>query len=166
MSGKRERLKKEVHLTEVERVLKGKFGRAMSKSEVADGELRVTLDANELPAFARFIKAEETCLFDYLSCLSGVDYPEYCEVVYHLYSMKHASKMTLRVTLPKDKPAVASATEVWLGANWYEREAAELFGITFEGHPDPRRLLLPDDFEGHPLRKEYHLDFEEWEAKP
>lgn len=157
---KKEKIKREVHLGEIERILKGKFGRAMLDSRIVDDELVIKLDRERLLDFCRFAHHEEKLSFDYLRCLSGVDYTDHLEVVYHLYSMKYGSKITLKVPLSKDDPVVASATPVWQGADWHEREAAEMFGINFTGHPDPRKLLLPDDFENHPLCKDYKLPYE------
>lgn len=163
---KKEKIKREVHLGEIERILKGKFGRAMLDSRIAGDELVIKLNRDRLFDFCRFAHQEEKLSFDYLRCLSGVDYPDWFEVVYHLYSMKHGSKITLKVPLPKDDPVVASATPVWQGADWHEREAAEMFGIVFEGHPDPRKLLLVEDWEDHPLRKDYRLPYEFEKAEP
>jgi NADH-quinone oxidoreductase subunit C len=97
---------------------------------------------------------------DYLSCLSGVDYPEFIEVVYHLFSVADpAVRVVLKTRAPKEPEGdcrVPSVTPVWPGANWHEREAHDLLGVAFDGHPDLRRILLPEDFAGgHPLRKDY-----------
>lgn len=98
--------------------------------------------------------------FDSLMCLSGLDRPEpeaagFLEVVYNLYSFKHRHKITLKVRCPKDDPVVPSVAAIWPTAEWHEREAYDLIGVRFEGHPDLRRILLPEDWEGHPLRKDY-----------
>ena len=77
------------------------------------------------------------------------------EVIYNLYSLPLNHSLMLQVKLPREQPIIPSVTEIWKGANWHEREAFDLFGITFEGHPDLRRILLPDDWEGHPLLKDY-----------
>jgi len=107
---------------------------------------------------ALFLRDNETLLFDSLMCLSGVDYKEGgLGVVYHLYSMKHDHKITLKVIVPGDNPKVPSVEAVWKTANWHEREAYDLFGIVFIDHPDLRRILLPYDWEGHPLRKDYKV---------
>lgn len=97
----------------------------------------------------------EYCM-DYLSDLSSVDYPENFTVVYHLSSVKkNPRRLTLKVQLPKDKPKVASVSSVWNAANVQEREVYDLMGITFDKHPNLKRILLPDDFVGHPLRKDF-----------
>ena len=96
--------------------------------------------------------------FDYLMCLSGIDNGKnILGVVYHLSSMQHRHKITVKVEVPADKPDVPSVSSIWPTANWHEREAYDLIGIKFIGHPDLRRMLLPEDWEGHPLRKDYKV---------
>ena len=108
---------------------------------------------------AAFCKAEPGLAFDNLMCLSGVDYPKEApprmEVVYHLYSYTHLHTFALKVHLPRENPAVPTVEKIWGVANWHERECWDLLGIAFTGHSDPRRILLPDDWEGHPLRKDW-----------
>lgn len=142
---------------EIERTLKGAFGRFIKSSNVLDGELALQVDADGLLALSEYIKTELN--FDYPMCTSGVDYGDELEVVHHIYSRKHKCRMTLKSRVKKEDPVVPSVTSVWMGVDWHERETAELFGITFKGHPDPRRLLLTDDFEGYPLRKDYKLEY-------
>lgn len=93
--------------------------------------------------------------FDYLMCLSGMDNGETFGVVYHLYSLKKKHKAVLKVTVSKDYPFVPSIERIWCSADWHEREAYDLFGIEFKGHHNLIRILLPYDWEGHPLRKDY-----------
>lgn len=104
---------------------------------------------------ALFAKSDERLQFDFLSCLSGVDYKGKLGVVYHLFSMTLKHKIVLKVEVPTDAPNVPSVESIWKTANWHEREAFDMYGIRFEGHPDLRRILLPDDWEGYPLRKDY-----------
>ena len=105
-----------------------------------------------------FLRDDADLQFDYLMCLSGVDYTKgMLGVVYHLYSMTKRHKVTIKIDVPVDKPEVPSVTNVWSSANWHEREAYDLLGIKFIGHPDLRRILLPDDWEGHPLRKDFKV---------
>ncbi|MFH1407388.1 MAG: NADH-quinone oxidoreductase subunit C, partial [Candidatus Omnitrophota bacterium] len=102
------------------------------------------------------LKEDEKLRFDYLMCLSGVDYKEYFEVVYHLYSMERGRRAAVKVKLSREKPEVDSVSSLWKSANWHEREAFDLLGIRFNNHPDLRRILLPEDWgEGFPLRKDY-----------
>lgn len=109
-------------------------------------------------------KIAEVCLelrdnpefdFDYLMCLSGVDLGETLCVVYHLYSLKNKHQLVLKVIVPKENPIVPSIERIWRSADWHEREAYDLFGIKFEGHHNLIRILLPYDWEGHPLQKDY-----------
>ncbi|MFZ1081025.1 MAG: NADH-quinone oxidoreductase subunit C [Candidatus Kryptoniota bacterium] len=107
---------------------------------------------------ATFIFEDPELKFDYLICLSGVDFNDgNLGVVYHLSSMQKRHRIVLKVKVPKDKPEVPSVESVWKTANWHEREAFDLFGIVFLDHPDLRRILLPDDWEGFPLRKDYKV---------
>lgn len=94
---------------------------------------------------------------DYLECVTGVDYPDdrRIHVVYHLYSTTKRHRVVMKVFLDRDEPKVPTLSAVWSSANWQERECFDLLGVLFEGHPDLRRLLLPDDWVGHPLRKDY-----------
>jgi len=106
---------------------------------------------------AKFLRDDDETLFDYLSCLSGIDLKGKLAVVYQLFSMAKRHKITLRVEVPTENPAVQSVESIWKTANWHEREAFDLYGINFVGHPDLRRILLPYDWEGHPLRKDYQV---------
>jgi NADH-quinone oxidoreductase subunit C len=108
---------------------------------------------------AAFCKSEPDLAFDNLMCLSGVDWPKEkeprMEVVYHLWSYMHAHGFVLKVHVPRENGRVPTCESVWGIANWHEREAYDMFGIVFTGHSDLRRILLPDDWSGHPLRKDW-----------
>lgn len=95
--------------------------------------------------------------FDRLECLTGIDDPEegLVRVVYHLHSHSKRHRAVLKIALDRAAPRAPSLVPVWAAANWQERECFDLLGVVFEGHPDLRRLLLPDDWEGHPLRKDW-----------
>ncbi len=82
------------------------------------------------------------------------------EVIYNLYSFAHKYRFFLKVFLPEDNPNLTSLTGLWIGANWLEREVYDLFGVTFEGHPDLTKIITPDELEGHPLRKDFPLTYE------
>ncbi len=107
------------------------------------------------------LRDNETTWFDFLSSISGVDSGEdWFEVVYHLSSIPHKNQLSLKIKVNVDRnsdnlPIIPSITAVWKSANWHEREVFDLFGIRFENHPDLRRILLPDDWIGYPLRKDY-----------
>lgn len=109
----------------------------------------------KLPEIARFLRDEPRLSFDSLMCLSGVDYKDRFAVACHLHSMKERHRMGLKVFLPRENPSLPSVDAVWPAANFMERETYDLFGIVFEGSSDLRRILLPEDWEGHPLRKDY-----------
>ena len=108
---------------------------------------------------AMFARDDSALAFDNLMNLSAVDYPKETppriEIVYHLFSYKLRHTFVLKVHLPRERPAVPTVESVWPAANWHEREAFDLFGVTFSGHSDLRRILLPDDWQGHPLRKDW-----------
>ena len=113
------------------------------------------LDRKDVPAVCRFLKDELG--FDHLSCISAVDLKDRFEVVYHISSYPNRLMVQLNAELPRENPSVASVSDLWYGANYHEREAFDMMGIVFEGHPDLKRILLPDDFQGHPLRKDFKL---------
>jgi NADH-quinone oxidoreductase subunit C len=109
-----------------------------------------------LSEVCKFLRDDPRFSFDSLMCQSGVDYGDgTLGSVYHLCSTGLGHKIVLRVVVPKEKPSVPSVANVWASAGWMERETYDLFGIVFEGHPDLRRILLPDDWVGYPLRKDY-----------
>lgn len=95
-----------------------------------------------------------TAGFEHLTCITAIDWKRSWEVVYHLAKFGTKDLVVLRVQLPYQDPEIPSVASVWTGAGWHERECYDLMGIRFTGTPDPRRILLPQDYEGHPLRKE------------
>jgi NADH-quinone oxidoreductase subunit C len=115
----------------------------------------------EIEPICEHLRRDPSLSFDYLECITGVDYPDDKKivVVYHVYSYTLKHRVVLKAFLDRDDPAMPTLVNVWSVANWQERECFDLLGVLFEGHPDLRRLLLPDDWEGYPLRK----DFEEKE---
>jgi NADH-quinone oxidoreductase subunit C len=122
------------------------------------GETTVVVPRQHLLATGEFLATEPSLQFSFLSDLSAVDRfplePRF-EMNYHLLSIEKRLRLRLKVKLSGADPVVHSVTSVWPTANWHERETFDLFGIQFEGHPDLRRILMPDDWEGHPLRKDY-----------
>ena len=107
----------------------------------------------------RVLKRDEALDFNYLRCLTAIDWEEEgMDVVYHLYSIDRKHNLTVKTRLPVDDLTLETATSVWSAANWLERETAEMFGIRFTGHPDPRTLLMPEDMDDtFPLRKDHPL---------
>ena len=98
----------------------------------------------------------------YLSFVSAIDWPDRFEVVYHVASLSRGHGVMLKVPVPKDDARIPSVIEVWRGADWHEREAFDLFGIVFEGHPNLRRIMMSADWKGHPLRKDYVYEDPQW----
>jgi NADH-quinone oxidoreductase subunit C len=130
----------------------------VSGAETFRGELTITVPCEQLHRVAEFLRHDPELQFDFLSDLTATDHfplePRFV-VVYHLLSLPHRRPLQLRTRTSGTNPLVASVTNVWPTANWHEREVFDLFGIRFEGHPDLTRILLPLDWEGHPLRKDY-----------
>ena len=118
-----------------------------------DPSIRVEPEA--VPRVLAFLKDHPRCLMDQLSLVSGVEYEDRFECVYHLLSIVLKHDVVLKTHLDKEDPHVPTASGVHPTANWHERETFDLVGIRFDGHPDPRRIYLPQDWEGHPLRRDY-----------
>lgn len=146
------------------------FGDAVTEATEFLGQLSVRIAPASLRPVAAFLRDDAECRFNYLTDVTCVHWPERAaapfDVIYNLYSIERNARVRLRVAA-NEKAAVPSVTGVWPAANWMEREVYDLFGVPFENHPDLRRLLLPADWEGHPLRKDYPLEFVEnnWTGK-
>jgi NADH-quinone oxidoreductase subunit C len=152
--------------------IKGKKGDAIDPFVVVDG--------SDLVEICRFLRDDRRLRFELLNCISGVDYLEpdakkapkagfepHVEVVYHLQSFTHTHRFVLKVSLPRWKdnkagqlPEVPSVVALWAAAEWHEREVYDLTGVWFTGHPDLHRILLSEDWVGHPLRKDYEFPLE------
>jgi len=133
------------------------------KGEVAEPYLNV--DAAAIVDVCRFLRDDGALKFEVLSDLTALDWPkeEKIQVVYHLYSYGQKQQIVLKVDLPRDNPKVATLEGVWKVANWFEREVFDLFGVIFEHHSDLRRIMLPEDWTGYPLRKDY-VEQEEYDG--
>ncbi len=143
-------------------ILKGKFPDSILELNYFRGEETILVKREEIAEVCLFLRDHPELQFNYLTEVCGVDFPERearFEVVYHLYSLKTYKRLRLKVQTDEEKP-VPSVTSVWPTANWHEREVYDMFGVRFSGHPDLRRILMPEDFEKHPLRKDFPL-FEE-----
>lgn len=142
--------------------LKSEFGEAIGEAFEFIGQLSITCDRNRIVEICDFLRRDAQTDFDYLSDLTCVHYPDrrdaQFEMVYNLLSIPKNERVRLKVRI---SDSVESVTSVWPAANWLEREVFDLFGIRFSNHPDLRRLLLPPDWEGHPLRKDFPLEFVE-----
>ncbi|MBD0373578.1 MAG: NADH-quinone oxidoreductase subunit C [Pyrinomonadaceae bacterium] len=150
--------------------LRQKLDGAVIEATEFVGQLSIQIERSRIAEVCDLLKSDPETPFDYLSDLTAVHFPERLdapfEVVYNLYSIPANERVRLKVrTMAED--GVETVSGVWPAANWMEREVYDLFGITFKNHPDLRRLLLPPDWEGHPLRKEYPLEFIEnqWTAR-
>jgi len=122
-------------------------------------QLSVAIKKERIVEICRWLHDEPDLRFDYLKDICGVDYlgkkPARFEVVYTLYSMRHQHMLRLKAAVGEDEAYIDSVVPVWIGANWHERECYDMYGIRFNGHPDLSRVLMPEDWEGHPLRKDY-----------
>ncbi|MDD5088502.1 MAG: NADH-quinone oxidoreductase subunit C [bacterium] len=118
-------------------------------------EPALQVSAETLLMTATALRNDSALHFECLKCLSGVDRGERLQIVYHLYSISRHHHLTVRCSVPKENPLVPSVCSVWPAAEWHEREAYDMVGVRFDRHPDLRRILCPDDWEGHPLRKDY-----------
>src|SRR6516165_10651413 len=160
--------------------LESQFGPKIKAKNAEAIDAFIAVEPGDLLEICRFLRDDSRLKFEILSCISGIDYLEldpkkvakagfepHVEVVYHLQSFTHRHRFTIKVILPRwknDKPGqlpeVPSVTSVWPAADWHEREVYDLSGIRFNGHPDLRRILLSEDWIGHPLRKDYEFPLE------
>jgi NADH-quinone oxidoreductase subunit C len=161
-------------------LLEEKFGERIRAKDLEAIDPHVTVEPGALFEVCRFLHDDNRLSFDLLNCISGVDYFEpdekkkakagfepHVEVVYHLSSFQHRHRLVVKVVLPRwkdDKPGelpeVPSVVSLWRTADWHEREVYDLSGVYFVGHPDLTRILLADDWVGHPLRKDYEFPLE------
>ena len=142
---------------EIQATLAAKFGDAVGPLQPASKDPWVEVKAAALPEVCAFLKSDERLRFDCLMNLSALDWPKQNQihVVYHLFSYARRHAFILKVKLDRAAPTVPSLEPTWKSADWLEREQFDLLGVTFEGHPDLRRIMLPDDWVGNPLRKDY-----------
>ncbi len=149
----------------------GKMDGVSNLSLIRQNVVKIDLDKSVSKAF--FTKLKEDYFFEHCSLISAVDNQPNFELVYHLSCLsgelkvgdtKMSAMVEVHIHLERDSPAIDSVSDLWFGANWHEREAFDLMGIYFIGHPDLRRVLLPEGFAGHPLRKDYVYEIheEEW----
>jgi len=125
------------------------------------GQVSVVINRGPVVDLCRYLHDDVYLLMDHLQDLTAVDWkgkkePRF-EVVYNLYSIRYRHKIRIKAQVPENDPTISSVVPIWAGANWHERECYDMFGIVFKGHPDLRRILLPEDWEGYPLRKDYPL---------
>jgi NADH-quinone oxidoreductase subunit C len=139
--------------------IKEKFPEETLDTREFRGQISVTIKKGRIQDICRYLHDDPDISLDYLVDLCGVDYlgkkEVRFEVVYHLYSIKHRHAVRLKAEVPEDDCSIDSVMPIWVGANWHERECYDMVGVIFTGHPDLRRVLLPEDWEGYPLRKDY-----------
>lgn len=144
-------------------ILKKEFPESVIDSHNHRGDETIVIKSNSLEQVCFFLKNDPRCSFEMMIDLTAVDRLEMginprFEMVYHFKSLTHARRLRLKAALPDDECKISSIHHLWKAVEWYERECFDMFGIIFEGHPDLRRILMYDEFEGHPLRKDYPID--------
>jgi NADH-quinone oxidoreductase subunit C len=142
------------------------FPEAVQDVKVFRNETTIIVEASSIPQVMKYLRDTPGLIYNFLSDISAVDYyPEYTRpgrfgVSYHLYSMLYNRRLRVKTHVDEDEPVVPTITDLWPVANWLEREIMDMMGIRFDGHPDPRRLLMPADWQGHPHRRDYPLGYE------
>lgn len=160
--------------------LKQKFGEKIAGANLENVDPWIEVTPDGLLEVCKHLRDDPKLAFDYLNCISGVDYlhvdekqaakspwQPHTEVVYHLFSMQHKHSLVIKVMLSRwrdgvagNLPQVPSVAGIWSTADWHEREVYDLSGVEFTGHPNLRRILCPEDWVGHPLRKDYEMPLE------
>ncbi len=142
---------------EIHERLKARFGEDVGPLSEPKIDAFCVVKPERIVEVCRFLASEPGIEIDFLEDLTAVDWPKrnVIEVVYHLLSYRHRHSIVLKVETDRAAPVVHTVEAIWKTANWFEREVYDLFGVTFTGHPDLRRIMLPDDWVGHPLRKDY-----------
>jgi NADH/F420H2 dehydrogenase subunit C len=145
--------------------IKTRFPDEFVESREYRGQLAVSVKKGRIVEICRFLHDNPDLVFNHITDVTAVDYPndeERFEVVYHFYSIPKNQRIRLKTRVREEDCAIDSVTVIWKGANFMEREVYDLMGIRFNGHPDLRRILLTDDFDGHPLRKDYPVEGKGW----
>ncbi len=142
---------------------KQKLGGAVLSAHEQHGDETVVIRKDAMLTALRWLRDDNDTKFDFMMDLTAVDYfgtrprDERFEVVYHLFSLTHNHRLRVKIPVAEADPAVESAATVWKAADWFEREVWDMYGIVFKGHPNMKRILLYEEFEGHPLRKDYNI---------
>ena len=149
---------------QIAKMIEEKFTGQVLGTTTYAGQVAVMLKKDKIKDVCLYLRDEPLLKMDHLADLTAVDFSTYpgdpgprFEVVYNLISIAYHHRIRLKVRVPEEDPRVDTVSSIWQTANWHERETFDLMGIKFDGHPDLRRILLPEDWEGHPLRKEYPL---------
>ena len=144
--------------------LQDELGEGFLKVAEFRGQTSLTLDRESIVQACQMLREDPELDFNFLAALTAVDYwpsePRF-KIVYQLYSLANKEFIELNVSLPGESAEISTIERVYPNANWHEREVFDMFGITFRDHSDPRRIIMPFDWEGHPLRKDYPLGYEE-----
>ncbi|MEI7999590.1 MAG: NADH-quinone oxidoreductase subunit C [Candidatus Omnitrophota bacterium] len=148
--------------------LQEQFSKEIIESHAFRGDETLVIRPSALLSVAKFLKVTEGLEFNFLMDLTAVDYlffaggriqKEYrFEVVYHFFSLKHNDRIRIKVAVDEKNPEVDTLSHLWPSANWYEREVWDMYGIRFKGHPNLKRILMYEEFQGHPLRKDYPVN--------
>ena len=142
----------------IERELPEKIGKELSELHAEKGFIRMRVERSSILKLCRLLR--DSHKFNHLSLITTVDWDDRFELVYHLFSYPYNCAAEIKVDIPRDDPKVDSVTPLWGGANWHEREAYDMMGIVFLNHPDLRRILLPQEYEYFPLRKDFKMELE------
>jgi NADH-quinone oxidoreductase subunit C len=144
---------------DVGNALRAQFGQDLADVADRDGHAVVSITSARYRELITVLRDDPEFDCDYFDFLTAVDYPEagQFELAVHVYSNSHNHHVRVKLRIPRDEPVTPSIHDLYPGANWHERETMEMFGVAFEGHPQPVKLLLPEPFEGHPLRKDFAL---------
>lgn len=152
----------------IEQFLKENFSEAVIATDIFRDQLSIQIDPAQLKTVCQALQENSELDIKYLSDITVVDWFEHedaakgrFEVVYNFYSFRHKYRFFITVRLGEENPKVSTLIDLWAGADWMEREAFDLFGIEFEGHPNLTKILTPDDLKGHPLRKDFPLTWEQ-----
>lgn len=141
----------------LERELPEKIGTDLIEFKIKqEGLVSVKVNKEVILKFARILR--DVYGFDHLSLITAVDWKDKFELIYHVRSYQNFCMIEIKADVPKDDTIVYSVSRMWKGANWHERETYDMMGISFRGHPDHRRILLPQDFKYHPLRKDFQME--------
>ncbi|HDR04551.1 MAG TPA: NADH-quinone oxidoreductase subunit C [Candidatus Marinimicrobia bacterium] len=137
-------------------LLKKRFGEAVISVDVENSiPPKYVIQPDKVHEISEFLKNTGDLEYDQLMCLTGQDLGNELSVVLNLFSTKHYSSITLEAKVAREHPELDSVSDLYATANWHEREAYDMLGVVFKGHPNMKRILLPDDWEGYPLRKDY-----------
>lgn len=140
--------------------LKGRFPGSILETHDYRGDDTAVVNKDDIIAICTFLRDDDALLYNFMMDLTAVDYlgkePRF-EVVYHLYSLKFNRRVRIKARVSEDDCSIDSIASVWPSADWFEREVFDMYGIAFKGHPELRRILLYEGFEGHPLRKDYPI---------